>query len=268
MQVENKLDAMTFRDKDSCLRYVHNLTGGKVWIALKTRVPSKLKKEAIKPFPSVASMMKFLRINYGITNEDGKAHNSFFTLKQQDNERFSTFYTKYQTDRAHIDMKEKTEIPLFIAKLNEAYADKFITGDVPKKLRKIVKKCQVLEQQFDQHKETHKKPATRTPNAANPKNSTAAAAGASAGAAAGAAAAADSKKPFDSRPGKYKDLPALTKDHRVALMKDGKCLKCQEKGHMKNSTDCPLKDYAMPKAASAAASTITEAETENAQSTT
>lgn len=265
MQVEQLLDNMSFKDRDSALRHVHGLTSGTVWLSLKTRVPSKLKDTTGKPFSSVFSMLRYIKMNFGIHNEEGKGHNNFFNLKQQDGERFSTFYRKYQTDRAHVHLEAATERQLFLSKLNSEYSEKFITGDKPKKLSAMVKKCQTLEQQFDQHKETHKKTAPRAPAAPRTNGSTAPVSGTT-------PKSSDDTTPkgkaWDTRPAKYKDLLPHTKENRIKLMKEGACLKCQEKGHLKNSPDCPLKDFVMPKQVAAAAGTVAASdESENAEST-
>ena len=274
-QVETMLDNMTFKDKDSALRHIHGFTGGSVWIALNNQIPSKLKKCAGKPFSSVYALLKYIRMQWGIHNEEGKAHSNFFTLKQGDGERFSTFYRKYQTDRAHVHLESKTERQLFLGKLNSEYSEKFVTGSIPKKLSKMIKKCQILEQQMEQHKADHKKPSASgsgtaargaraaNANTTNTSNSTTG----STNSAAAAKTEDDSKKPFSSRPAKYSGLPAeMSKANRVQLLKEGKCLKCQEKGHMKNSDECPLKEYSMPKWATASSSITVANESENATS--
>jgi len=240
-QVENKLDNTVFKDTGSALRSIHNWTGGDVFDQLEPMVPTKLQGEevAADAFKSVREMLKYINEHYGIRDKAGKAHNEWHNLKMGETEKFTTFYRKYQAARAHVRLDTQTEIYMFQNKLSDKFQDRFV-GEYPDSMQSLVQKCYKIESDLDRMGSKSKKDDKKDDKKDGNKKG-------GRGQGNKPDDNANPKLPWESRPAAFKNLPANTKAHRTKLMKEGKCHKCQQQGHVKNDEACPLFAYGMPK---------------------
>jgi hypothetical protein len=228
--LELKLRTSTFKSQLDGLQFVQTFLSGDAYSLTEPRIPSTWGRPCMNPYETVDEMLEHLKDRYGETNTEARYMTKMENLVQNRSESFSAFYSKFQQYRAYLpDMSEKTEMFQLTKKLNTTYKTRIRDGTEFASLKELVRRLQNIENQLEEDKDDYGQANREGKNRGKGLPSK--------------DGALDEQKKYklEDIPEKYRKLKALDDTEREKCRKEGRCLRCREKGHLQyQRKECPL----------------------------
>ena len=248
-----KLSATTFRSHNDGLRFVLSHLKSPAFRLCAPRVPTTT-GTCPHPFRNIEELLEELRKRYGRPDTEGEALAVITQLRQGPTQSFNSVYSRFLEFRSQLPVfSDAMEMNTIKNMLNESYANVLSAQAPCRTAAEMVDRLYHLDTEQKRTKFLTLKAQTPTtprrwdrPTTSTRPNTNAAPATTAPAPRGLLPAAPAPASTVGEVPEKYRNLPPLTPEVRAQLMRDGRCMRCRERGHLQSDPVCPLAPFSRP----------------------